>query len=169
MTKVEKSKNFQKEDCGSSPLVTIFFKFFQKILRTITLHFYFMDSLFSASITPLASLLRPTKLDDYIGQKHLVGPSGPIFKFLKAGKIPSLILWGPPGVGKTSLARVIANSLDAKFFHLSGVLSKKDDVIKIIAKAQNNFHEGRQTILFLDEIHRWSKSQQDTLLPFVEK
>lgn len=128
-----------------------------------------MDSLFSASITPLASLLRPTKLDDYIGQKHLVGPNWPIFKFLKAWKIPSLILWGPPGVGKTSLARVIANSLDAEFFHLSGVLSKKDDVIKIIAKAQNNFHEGRQTILFLDEIHRWSKSQQDTLLPFVEK
>ena len=128
-----------------------------------------MDSLFSASITPLASLLRPTHIDDYIGQKHLVGEWKPICKFLKAGKIPSLIFWGPPGTGKTSLARVIANSLDAEFFHLSGVLSKKDDVIKIITKAQKNFHEWRQTILFLDEIHRWSKSQQDTLLPFVEK
>lgn len=128
-----------------------------------------MDSLFSASITPLASLLRPTKLDDYIGQKHLVAPGKPIHTFLKAGQIPSLILWGPPGTWKTSLARVIANSLDAEFFHLSGVLSKKDDVIKIISKAQNNFSAGRQTILFLDEIHRWSKSQQDTLLPFVEK
>ncbi len=128
-----------------------------------------MESLFSASITPLASLLRPTSLRDYIGQKHLVAPGKPIHTFLKAGKIPSIILWGPPWTGKTSLARVIANSLDAEFFHLSGVLSKKEDLIKIISKAQNNFYSGRQTILFLDEIHRWSKSQQDTLLPFVEK
>lgn len=128
-----------------------------------------MDSLFSASITPLASLLRPTRLEDYIGQKHLVAPGKPIYTFLQAGRIPSLLLWWPPGTGKTSLARIIAGSLDAEFFHLSGVLSKKDDVIKIIAKAQKNFSEGRQTILFLDEIHRWNKSQQDTLLPFVEK
>ncbi|MDO4873675.1 MAG: replication-associated recombination protein A [Candidatus Gracilibacteria bacterium] len=128
-----------------------------------------MESLFSASITPLASLLRPMFLDDYVGQSHLVAPGKPIHTFLKAGKIPSLLLWGPPGTGKTSLARIIANSLDAEFFHLSGVLSKKDDVIKIISKSQTNFQSGRQTILFLDEIHRWSKSQQDTLLPWVEK
>ena len=128
-----------------------------------------MESLFSASITPLASLLRPMFLEDYVGQSHLVAPGKPIHTFLKAGKIPSLLLWWPPGTGKTSLARIIANSLDAEFFHLSGVLSKKDDVIKIISKSQTNFQSGRQTILFLDEIHRWSKSQQDTLLPWVEK
>lgn len=128
-----------------------------------------MSSLFSTAITPLASLLRPEKLDDVVGQKHLVGEGKSIRKFIEAGRFPSILLWGPPGCGKTSLARVIANSLDAEFFHLSGVLSKKEDVVKIIAKAQKNFSEGRQTILFLDEIHRWTKSQQDVLLPWVEK
>ncbi len=128
-----------------------------------------MNSLFSASITPLASLLRPEKLHDLVGQAHLIGPGKPIRKFIEAGRIPSLLFWWPPGCGKTSLARVISNSLDAEFFHLSGVLSKKEDVVKIIAKAQRNFTEWRQTILFLDEIHRWSKSQQDVLLPWVEK
>ena len=128
-----------------------------------------MSSLFSTAITPLASLLRPEKLDDVVGQKHLVGEGKSIREFIEAGRLPSILLWGPPGCGKTSLARVIANSLDAEFFHLSGVLSKKEDVVKIIAKAQKNFSEGRQTILFLDEIHRWTKSQQDVLLPWVEK
>lgn len=128
-----------------------------------------MHSLFSDSITPLASLLRPETLDDLVGQSHLIGSGKPIRKFIEAGRIPSILLWWPPGCGKTSLARVIANSLDAEFFHLSWVLSKKEDVIKIIAKAQKNYTEWRQTILFLDEIHRWSKSQQDVLLPWVEK
>ena len=100
-----------------------------------------MPSLFSHSITPLASLLRPEKLDDLVGQAHLIRPGKPIRKFIEAGKIPSLLFWGPPGCGKTSLARVIANSLDAEFFHLSGVLSKKDDVVKIIGKAQRNYNE----------------------------
>jgi very-short-patch-repair endonuclease len=128
-----------------------------------------MDSLFSRDITPLASLLRPEKLDDLVGQSHLIGTGKPIRKFIEAGQLPSILFWGPPGCGKTSLARVISNSLDAEFHHLSGVLSKKEDVVKIISKAQKNFSEGRQTILFLDEIHRWSKSQQDVLLPWVEK
>ncbi|MDD2693831.1 MAG: replication-associated recombination protein A [Candidatus Gracilibacteria bacterium] len=128
-----------------------------------------MNSLFSQNITPLASLLRPEKLDDLVGQQHLIGAGKPIRKFIEAGRLPSILFWGPPGCGKTSIARVIANSLDAEFFHLSGVLSKKEDVVKIIAKAQKNFSEGRQTILFLDEIHRWTKSQQDVLLPWVEK
>lgn len=128
-----------------------------------------MHSLFSKNITPLASLLRPETLDDIVGQSHLVGTGKPIRKFIEAGRIPSILLWGPPWTGKTSLARVIANSLDAEFFHLSGVLSKKEDVVKIIAKAQKNYTEWRQTILFLDEIHRWTKSQQDVLLPWVEK
>ncbi|MBP9812558.1 replication-associated recombination protein A [Candidatus Gracilibacteria bacterium] len=128
-----------------------------------------MQSLFSHSITPLASLLRPEKLDDLVGQSHLIGPGKPIRKFIEAGRLPSILLWGPPGCGKTSLARVISKSIDAEFFHLSAVLAKKEDVVKIIGKAQKNFSEGRQTILFLDEIHRWSKSQQDVLLPWVEK
>ncbi len=128
-----------------------------------------MQSLFEHSITPLASLLRPEKLDDLVGQSHLIDENKAIRKFIEAGRLPSILLWGPPGCGKTSLARVIANSLDAEFFHLSGVLSKKEDVIKIISKAQSNFKTGRQTILFLDEIHRWTKSQQDVLLPWVEK
>ncbi len=128
-----------------------------------------MQSLFEHSITPLASLLRPEKLDDLVGQSHLIGEGRAIRKFIEAGRLPSILLWWPPGCGKTSLARVISNSLDGEFFHLSGVLSKKEDVIKIIARAQSNFKEGRQTILFLDEIHRWTKSQQDVLLPWVEK
>ncbi len=128
-----------------------------------------MDSLFSRDITPLASLLRPEKLDDLVGQSHLIGKGKPIRKFIEAGRLPSILLWWPPGCGKTSLARVISNSLDGEFFHLSAVLAKKEDVVKIIGKAQKNFAEGRQTILFLDEIHRWSKSQQDVLLPWVEK
>jgi putative ATPase len=128
-----------------------------------------MQSIFESSITPLASLLRPEELDDLVGQQHIIGPGRAIRKFIEAGRLPSILLWWPPGCGKTSLARVIANSLDAEFFHLSGVLSKKEDVVKIIAKAQKNYQDGRQTILFLDEIHRWSKSQQDVLLPWVEK
>lgn len=128
-----------------------------------------MQSLFEHSITPLASLLRPEKLDDLVGQSHLIGDGRAIRKFIEAGRLPSILLWWPPGCGKTSLARVIANSLDGEFHHLSAVLAKKEDVIKIIAKAQANFKWGRQTILFLDEIHRWTKSQQDVLLPWVEK
>ena len=128
-----------------------------------------MQSLFQHSITPLASLLRPEKIDDLVGQSHLIWEWRAIRKFIEAGRLPSILLWWPPGCGKTSLARVIANSIDAEFFHLSGVLSKKEDVVKIIAKAQNNYKEWRQTILFLDEIHRWTKSQQDVLLPWVEK
>ena len=128
-----------------------------------------MQSIFASSITPLASLLRPEQIGDLVGQSHLIGEWRAIRKFIEAGRLPSILLWWPPGCGKTSLARVIANSLDAEFFHLSGVLSKKEDVVKIIARAQKNYEDGRQTILFLDEIHRWSKSQQDVLLPWVEK
>lgn len=128
-----------------------------------------MQSLFEHSITPLASLLRPEKIDDLVGQSHIIGIGRAIRKFIEAGRLPSILFWWPPGCGKTSLARVIANSLDADFYHLSAVLTKKEDVIKIIAKAQTNFKWGRQTILFLDEIHRWTKSQQDVLLPWVEK
>lgn len=128
-----------------------------------------MNSLFEKDITPLASLLRPESLDDLVGQSHLIGEWKAIRKFIEAKRLPSILLWWPPWCGKTSLARVISNSLEGEFFHLSWVLSKKEDVVKIIAKAQRNYKEGRQTILFLDEIHRWTKSQQDVLLPWVEK
>ncbi len=128
-----------------------------------------MHSLFEKDITPLASLLRPESLDDLVGQSHLIGEWKAIRKFIEAKRLPSILLWWPPWCGKTSLARVISNSLEGEFFHLSWVLSKKEDVVKIIAKAQKNYKEGRQTILFLDEIHRWTKSQQDVLLPWVEK
>lgn len=100
-----------------------------------------MQSLFEKDITPLASLLRPERLDDLVGQSHLIGEGKPIRKFIEAGRMPSILLWGPPGCGKTSLARVIANSLDAEFHHLSAVLAKKEDVIKVIAKAGKNFKE----------------------------
>lgn len=128
-----------------------------------------MSSLFAEDITPLAARLRPQCLDDIVGQSHLVGDSGVIRAYIESGRIPSMILFGPPGTGKTSLARVITHSLDAQWFHLSGVLSKKEDLLKIITQAQGRYASGLQTILFLDEIHRWSKSQQDTLLPWVEK
>lgn len=120
-------------------------------------------------LTPLASLLRPHTLDDIVGQEHLFGVGRPLRRYIESGHIPSMILWGPPGCGKTSIASVVSKSIDADFYHLSGVLSKKEDVTKILVKAKKNYAENHQTILFLDEIHRWNKAQQDTLLPFVEK
>lgn len=120
-------------------------------------------------LTPLASLLRPHSLDDIVGQEHLFGTGRPLRKYIGSGHIPSMILWGPPGCGKTSIASVISASVDADFYHLSGVLSKKEDLMKILVKAKKNYSVNRATILFLDEIHRWNKAQQDTLLPFVEK
>lgn len=120
-------------------------------------------------LTPLASLLRPHSIDDIVGQEHLFGAGRPLRKYLESGHIASMILWGPPGCGKTSIASVISESIDADFYHLSGVLSKKEDLMKILVKAKKNYTEKRATILFLDEIHRWNKAQQDTLLPFVEK
>lgn len=120
-------------------------------------------------LTPLASLLRPHFLDDIVGQEHLFGVGRPLRKYIESGHIPSMILWGPPGCGKTSIASVVSKSVDADFYHLSGVLSKKEDLMKILVKAKKNYSENRATILFLDEIHRWNKAQQDTLLPFVEK
>ena len=111
---------------------------------------------------PLAERLRPKNLSDYIGQKHLVGEDGPLRKMIESGRISSFILWGPPGVGKTTLAQIIANQLDTPFYTLSAVTSGVKDVREVIQQAKNNrFFNQNSPILFIDEIHRFSKSQQD--------
>lgn len=120
-------------------------------------------------VQPLAERLRPRTLDDYIGQKHLVGPGAILRKMIDAGRISSFILWGPPGVGKTTLAQIIANKLETPFYTLSAVTSGVKDVREVIEKAKNNrFFSQTSPILFIDEIHRFSKSQQDSLLGAVE-
>ena len=119
---------------------------------------------------PLAERLRPRTLDDYIGQKHLVGEGAVLRKMIEAGRISSFILWGPPGVGKTTLAQIIANRLQTPFFTLSAVTSGVKDVRDVIERAQKGrFFNEASPILFIDEIHRFSKSQQDSLLGAVEK
>ncbi|MFA7718150.1 MAG: replication-associated recombination protein A [Candidatus Absconditabacterales bacterium] len=120
-------------------------------------------------IEPIASFLRPETLDEFVGQVHLVGESKPLRVFLQSGKVPSMIFRGPPGCGKTTIAHIISKTLNAEFFRLSGVTSKKEDLKKLIEQAKLNHQYGKQTIIFLDEIHRRNKAQQDTLLPFVEK
>lgn len=118
---------------------------------------------------PLAERLRPRTLEDYIGQKHLVGEGAVLRKMIDAGKIPSFILWGPPGVGKTTLAQIIANKLKIPFFTLSAVTSGVKEVRDVIEKAnKSRFFNETSPILFIDEIHRFSKSQQDSLLGAVE-
>ena len=119
---------------------------------------------------PLAERLRPRTLDDYIGQKHLVGEGAVLRKMIDAGRISSFILWGPPGVGKTTLAQIIAHRLQTPFFTLSAVTSGVKDVRDVIERAQKGrFFNEASPILFIDEIHRFSKSQQDSLLGAVEK
>jgi len=120
---------------------------------------------------PLAERMRPRSLQDYIGQTHLVGPEGVMRRMIESGKIASFILWGPPGVGKTTLARIIANTVNVPFYTLSAVNSGVKDVRDVIDRCRRDtesmFTQGRP-ILFIDEIHRFNKSQQDYLLPFVE-
>jgi putative ATPase len=121
-------------------------------------------------VQPLAERLRPRTLDDYIGQEHLVGEGAVLRKMIDAGRISSFILWGPPGVGKTTLAQIIAHRLETPFYTLSAVTSGVKDVRDIIEKAQKGrFFNEASPILFIDEIHRFSKSQQDSLLGAVEK
>ena len=119
---------------------------------------------------PLAERLRPTTLDGYIGQQHLVGRGGVLRKMIETGRISSFILWGPPGVGKTTLAQIIAHKLETPFYTLSAVTSGVKDVREVIEKAKSNrFFSQNSPILFIDEIHRFSKSQQDSLLGAVEQ
>src|SRR6056297_2927501 len=122
-----------------------------------------------AANQPLAERLRPKTLDDYIGQEHLVGKNAVLRKMIESGNLSSLILWGPPGVGKTTLAKIIANTLDRPFHTLSAVNSGVKDVREVIEKAKKQqFFNRPNPILFIDEIHRFSKSQQDSLLGAVE-
>ena len=118
---------------------------------------------------PLAERMRPKTLDDYIGQKHLVGEGAVLRRMIDSGRISSFILWGPPGVGKTTLAQIIANRLETPFYTLSAVTTGVKDVRDVIEKARSNrFFSQQSPILFIDEIHRFSKSQQDSLLGAVE-
>ena len=118
---------------------------------------------------PLAERMRPTSLDDYAGQKQLVGKGSVLRKMIDSGNVPSFILWGPPGVGKTTLAKIISKQLDIPFYTLSAVSSGVKDVREVIEKAKSNtFFNTKRPILFIDEIHRFSKSQQDSLLSAVE-
>ncbi|HSX39252.1 MAG TPA: replication-associated recombination protein A [Candidatus Saccharimonadales bacterium] len=120
--------------------------------------------------TPLPELLRPKKLEDFVGQEHLVGENSPIKKLLQNNSIHSMIFWGPPGVGKTTLARIIANELNATFIEISPTTAGVKDIKQAVEVSKKDFFgEKKQTILFVDEIHRFSKSQQDYLLPHVEK
>ncbi len=118
---------------------------------------------------PLAERLRPTNFDNYIGQEHLIGKKSVLRKVIESGNVPSMILWGPPGVGKTTLAKIISEKLDRPFYTLSAINSGVKDVREVIDKAKSQqFFGTNNPILFIDEIHRFSKSQQDSLLGAVE-
>ncbi|MBP5205451.1 MAG: AAA family ATPase, partial [Bacteroidales bacterium] len=118
------------------------------------------------SSIPLAERLRPTSLDDYIGQKHIIGDHAVLRRAIESGRIPSMIFWGPPGVGKTTLAYIISKQVQRQFFQLSAVSSGVKEVREVIDRARMS---PEAPILFIDEIHRFSKSQQDSLLGAVEK
>ncbi len=118
---------------------------------------------------PLASRLRPQTLDDYIGQEHLVGPGRMLRQMLQTDRISSMIFWGPPGVGKTTLARIIANMTHSSFVDFSAVTSGIKEIKDVMKQAESDRLSGLKTMVFVDEIHRFNKAQQDAFLPYVEK
>jgi len=117
---------------------------------------------------PLADRLRPQRLEDVVGQEHLTGPEGAIGRMVAAGKLASMILWGPPGTGKTTIARLLADAVGMRFVAISAVFSGVADLKKVFAEAREHARIGRQTLLFVDEIHRFNRAQQDGFLPYVE-
>ena len=122
----------------------------------------------AAANAPLADRLRPKSLDEIVGQEHLTGPDGAIGRMVAAGKLASMILWGPPGTGKTSIARLLADAVGLRFVAISAVFSGVADLKKIFAEARTAARAGQQTLLFVDEVHRFNRSQQDGFLPYVE-
>ena len=117
---------------------------------------------------PLADRLRPRRLDEVVGQEHLTGPDGAIARQVAAGKLASMILWGPPGTGKTTIARLLADAVGLRFVAISAVFSGVADLKKVFAEARDHMKIGKQTLLFVDEIHRFNRAQQDGFLPYVE-
>ncbi len=118
---------------------------------------------------PLADKIRPDDMTEFFGQEELLGQKSFLYSAIQNDRVPSMIFWGPPGCGKTTLAHIIAESTDAEFIQLSAVASGKKDLLQVLEKAKNNLLQNKKTILFIDEIHRWTKTQQDALLPAVEK
>lgn len=118
---------------------------------------------------PLADKIRPDTMAEFFGQEELLGQKSFLYAAIQNDCVPSMIFWGPPGCGKTTLAHIIAESTDAEFIQLSAVASGKKDLLQVLEKAKNNLLKNKKTILFIDEIHRWTKTQQDALLPAVEK
>ena len=127
------------------------------------------DSLFSSQVTrPLADRMRPDTLDGVVGQEHLLGEGAPLRRMLDSGKLSSFILWGPPGCGKTTLARILAHTTNLRFTALSAVFSGVADLRKAFDEATKLRLQGVGTLLFIDEIHRFNRAQQDGFLPYVE-
>jgi putative ATPase len=122
----------------------------------------------SLETAPLADRLRPASLDEVVGQEHLTGPDGAIGRQVAAGKLGSILLWGPPGTGKTSIARLLADAVGLRFVAISAVFSGVADLKKLFAEAREQRRAGKQTLLFVDEIHRFNRAQQDGFLPYVE-
>ena len=121
------------------------------------------------AMRPLAERMRPRSLDDMVGQRRLLAPASALRRAVEAGRVHSMILWGPPGCGKTTLALLLARYADAEFVAISAVLSGLPQVREVLAEAQARFEGGRRTVLFVDEVHRFNKAQQDAFLPHIER